>query len=120
MAAELVKLTEGAIAHLKTVAQDNNTNTIMFGIKGGGCAGFEYSWDLITKDDIEDQDVVTYEDSDLTLVLDGASIMYVVGSTIDYKKDIMGSMIVVDNPLATSSCGCGTSVALDPGMMAFD
>lgn len=119
MAAELVNLTENAITHLKRVAADNPGQTLLFGIQGGGCAGFEYSWKFVDPSEIEESDHVNYEDSDLTLVLDGASIMYLVGSTVDYKTDISGSMLVVNNPMAKSSCGCGTSISIDPGMMDF-
>jgi iron-sulfur cluster assembly accessory protein len=46
------------------------------------------------------------------LVLDSVSQMYLIGSTIDYKSDFISSQLTVINPMAKSSCGCGTSIAV--------
>ncbi|MBT7755448.1 MAG: iron-sulfur cluster assembly accessory protein, partial [Candidatus Magasanikbacteria bacterium] len=76
-----------------------------------GCAGFSYEWDVIKKDELKDEEIIELRDTDYVFAVDVIAIMYLIGSTIDYKTDIMGSMLTVVNPNSTSSCGCGESVA---------
>lgn len=110
----MINITENAKKHLISVLETQSKPIVLFGLKGGGCAGFEYSWDTYTEDEYEKQKTdhdTTYElDSSHKLILDGHSEMMLIGSTIDFKTDFTGAMIVVENPNAQSSCGCGTSV----------
>ena len=78
-------------------------------VKGGGCAGFKYQWGFAkTKDDVEKADyTVEWENGRFTV--DATSLLYVMGTTIDYKQEVFGSQFEVINPNATSSCGCGES-----------
>ena len=107
-----VDVTEAAQNHLTSILKSQGKEAVRFGVKGGGCAGFEYDWQLINKDEIEELDDIIIENENLTFVLDSVSIMYIMGSTVDYKQEIFGSMLTVDNPLAKSSCGCGTSISI--------
>ena len=102
----LINLTDSAKNHLKKLAQDNNKKYVRLEVKGGGCAGFRYDWsfDYI----IQDTDEYIIFDG-FTLLLDNASILYLTGMTIEYKKEIFGSFLELKNPNATSSCGCGES-----------
>ena len=71
-------------------------------MKGGGCAGFEYAWTFtdVTDDGVLIEDVV---------VVDKIAEMYIFGSEIDYVEQFAGSQLVINNPNATASCGCGES-----------
>ena len=71
-------------------------------MKGGGCAGFEYSWTFTDSTD----DGVLIED---TIVVDKIAEMYIYGSEIDYVEQFAGSQLVINNPNATAACGCGES-----------
>ena len=102
----LVNLTDSAKNHLKKLAQDNNKKYVRLEVKGGGCAGFRYDWSF--DDIIQDTDEYIIFDG-FTLLLDNASILYLTGMTIEYKKEIFGSFLELKNPNATSSCGCGES-----------
>ena len=75
--------------------------------QGGGCAGFKYDWSL--EDSLNDDDEVI-ELQNGKFLIDGMSIMYLIGSTVDYKKEVFGSYFQISNPKSTSSCGCGESV----------
>lgn len=81
-------------------------------LKGGGCAGFSYSWDLIAEDDINEQDEIINTERG-KLVVESNSIMFLIGTTIDYKTEVFGSHFDIINPNAVSSCGCGESVNID-------
>ena len=80
---------------------------ISLAVKGGGCAGFKYDWTL------EDSAEAGDEIIDLPngkFAIDSMSIMYLIGSTVDYKKEVFGSYFDIKNPASTSSCGCGESI----------
>ena len=82
----LVNLTDSAKNHLKKLAQDNNKKYVRLEVKGGGCAGFRYDWSF--DDIIQDTDEYIIFDG-FTLLLDNASILYLTGMTIEYKKEII-------------------------------
>jgi iron-sulfur cluster assembly accessory protein len=104
---QAVTLSDTAQAHFSNTA---NVKIVKFGVEGGGCAGFQYFWRLHDSRDAlySDDEVVDYDN--FTFAVDGASIMMLVGSTVDYLSDITGNRIEVNNPLASAGCGCGISV----------
>ena len=78
-----------------------------------------YQWGTYaTPEELLDDDEVFKTDTNCTFVIGGASIMFLFGTVIDYKKDIMGSMFEIKNPNAKSSCGCGVSVNFDMDKLA--
>jgi iron-sulfur cluster assembly accessory protein len=107
-------LTNAAKAQIDTICNENQVYAVSLNIKGGGCAGFEYEWGTLdSPDQLEDGDEVLKTDNNCTFVIGVHSIMFLVGTEIDYKKDIIGSQFVINNPNAHSSCGCGVSVNFD-------
>jgi|TARA_B100001094_G_scaffold243512_1_gene239633 iron-sulfur cluster assembly accessory protein len=103
----IVNLTETAKEHMATMLKEHDKPAIRLGLKGGGCAGFKYEWSL--EDEIKSDDEQIKVDGGL-FVVDPASVMYLLGTTIDYKKEVFGSYFDIKSPNATSSCGCGESV----------
>src|SRR4030095_10608709 len=75
-------------------------------VKGGGCGGMQYG---MTFDDNVREDDSVWDQPGLLLVVDGTSLFYVDGANIDYIDNLMGGGFHIDNPQATSSCGCGSS-----------
>ena len=107
----MISLTETAIHQLNDLCQSNNKWAVKLSVKGGGCAGFSYDWSFLdTAEDIEKDDEIIDIGSH-KFVVDGISLMFVLGTRLDYKKEIFGSSFVFENPNAKSSCGCGTSFA---------
>jgi len=105
----ICKLTPAANHQIGKLCQENDCYAIRLGVKGGGCAGFEYEWDTVQVDEIQENDELVSCDLG-NFVIDGHSVLFLVGSTIDYKKDIIGAMFDIQNPNAQSACGCGVSV----------
>lgn len=93
----MVIITESAKQYLKKVGQPN----VYLSVKGGGCSGFTYVWEMTEKEP-------TVEN----LVVDDMAEMFVIGCTIDYVEELGGSFLKVINPNATASCGCGESFAV--------
>lgn len=75
-------------------------------VTGGGCSGFQYGFDFA--DSVAEDDTVI-EFGSATLVVDPLSYQYLVGSTVDYEEGLAGARFRVQNPNATTTCGCGAS-----------
>ncbi|HVG89729.1 MAG TPA: iron-sulfur cluster insertion protein ErpA [Gaiellales bacterium] len=106
-----VQLTASAARRIAAVAQSEGRAEarLRVSVSGGGCSGFQYQFTL--DEGAEDGDVVVERDG-AALVVDGMSLMYVLGSELDFVDDLTGSYFKVKNPNASSSCGCGTSFAV--------
>ncbi|MGF1727727.1 iron-sulfur cluster insertion protein ErpA [Photobacterium nomapromontoriensis] len=78
-------------------------------ITGGGCSGFQYGFTFDEK--VNDGDT-TIENSGVTLVVDPMSLQYLIGGTVDYTEGLEGSRFFVNNPNATTTCGCGASFSV--------
>ena len=104
---DIVTLTPSAKEHMNKMLLDNNNTVVRLSMKGGGCAGMQYDWSL--SDEVEEKDEVIELDHG-NFCIDATSQMYLIGTTINYKKEIFGSFFDIENPATTSSCGCGESV----------
>jgi iron-sulfur cluster insertion protein len=78
-------------------------------VSGGGCSGFQYGFALDDRD--EDGDIAV-EREGAKVVIDGMSLLYLMGCEVDFVEDLTGSYFRVNNPNATASCGCGNSFAV--------
>ena len=79
-------------------------------IEGGGCSGFQYGF---TFDDFDhEEDAKLDFGNGVSVVLDHMSYPYILGSKIDYVENLMGSKFIVENPNASSTCGCGASFSI--------
>jgi iron-sulfur cluster assembly protein len=117
MMTQAVTLTEAARTHICRVLTDMDKPYLVFGLQGGGCAGFEYFWqpadeELYAQNGDPTRDEFIDLGQDKKLVVDHTGLVYLLGSEIDYKTDFVSSQLVVNNPMAKSSCGCGTSIAV--------
>jgi len=103
---QALNLTDFAVEKIQSLADGN---CLRVHVTGGGCSGFEYGFAY--DDAIEEDDTVITKNG-VTLVVDSLSIMYLMGSTVDYEVGLMGSRFLIDNPLATTTCGCGASFSI--------
>ena len=108
--AAIVTLTEKAAKEISTIIDqqelDRDSVCLRLGVKGGGCSGFSYVLDLTETQ--KDSDEV-FEQHGIKIICDPKSLLYLNGTTVDFKDEIMGRGFVFTNPNATSSCGCGSS-----------
>ncbi|MFG6176328.1 iron-sulfur cluster insertion protein ErpA [Halomonas sp. THAF12] len=75
-------------------------------VTGGGCSGFQYGFDFA--ETVADDDTLV-EFGEVALVVDPLSYQYLVGSTVDYEEGLAGARFLIQNPNATTTCGCGSS-----------
>jgi iron-sulfur cluster assembly accessory protein len=107
-------LTESAKNQIDSLCEENDCYAISLNLKGGGCAGFEYDWGLVRNHaDIEHGDEIIHTDGNGKLVIGSYSLMFLIGTELDYVKNIFGSQFEIRNPNAKNSCGCGISVNFD-------
>jgi len=106
-----VKLTETAASRLKELISAEGKDDLAFRISvaGGGCSGFSYKFDLA--DEQEPGDIAT-EQHGIKVLVDDMSLLYVLGSEVDFVEDLIGASFQVRNPNAQSSCGCGSSFSV--------
>lgn len=106
-----VTMTENAANRIRALIDGAGNPELRFrlSVNGGGCSGFSYSFDL--DDSLEDEDLV-FPFHGVEMVVDQVSLDFVKGSEIDFVEDLIGSAFRVNNPNATSSCGCGSSFSV--------
>jgi len=105
-----IRLSESAAKRINQImAKEAAGSKLRISVNGGGCSGFEYAFDIDTQ--VQDDDLVIERDGAAVLV-DEISAQYMEGSVIDFVDDLIGQSFQIKNPLATSSCGCGTSFSI--------
>ena len=106
-----IMLTEKAAEAIKKIVSEQglpaDETRLRVGVKGGGCSGFSYMLDLTEEPRGEMDEEL--DSQGLKILVDMKSLLYLGGTEIDYKDDVMASGFVFKNPNATSSCGCGSS-----------
>ena len=97
------------VAELRA-AEGNERLMLRIAVDGGGCNGFQYRFDF--DDAVNDADTV-FERDGVKVVVDDISLDFLGNAQVDFKQELIGSYFAVENPNATSNCGCGTSFSVD-------
>ena len=108
---EAITFTESAQQHFAEVVRSENALGVRLSLTGGGCAGFSYKWELVQSPSEIDMKEYARAYDGWMFWLDKTSEMYLIGSTVNKKVDIAGSVIDIQSPMASSSCGCGESIS---------
>lgn len=103
------KVTPRAFARLAQInAAQGAPKALRIAVEGGGCSGFQYD---IRLDDPAADDLVIEGDGQKVLI-DAVSLPFLSNAVIDFSEELIGARFVIENPNATSSCGCGTSFSI--------
>ncbi len=104
-------LTDNAAKKVSTlIAEEGNPELkLRVFVTGGGCSGFQYGFSF---DEAVNEDDTVITNNGAKLLVDPLSFQYLVGSQIDYTEGLEGSRFTVNNPLATTTCGCGMSFSI--------
>ena len=102
------KVTERAFARLAEINASGDVKPLRVAVAGGGCSGFQYE---IRLDQAESDDLVL-KGGGQSVVVDPVSLPYLAGAVIDFTDELIGARFTIENPNATSSCGCGTSFSI--------
>ncbi len=106
-----IKFTDAAATKvLSLITEEENPELkLRVYVTGGGCSGFQYGFTFDEK--VNDGDM-TIEKQGVTMVIDPMSLQYLVDGEVDYLESLEGSRFVVNNPNATTTCGCGSSFSI--------
>jgi iron-sulfur cluster insertion protein len=103
------RVTDRAFARLAEIAElTGDARALRVAVDGGGCSGFQYD---IKLDEAAADDLVLEKDG-LRVLVDQISLPFLANAVIDFSDELIGARFVVQNPNATSSCGCGTSFSI--------
>ncbi|MBI4597826.1 MAG: iron-sulfur cluster assembly accessory protein [Candidatus Omnitrophica bacterium] len=105
----MITLTAPAAQEVKRLIEKEQKPNLglRIGIKGGGCSGMTYV--LAIDEATPKQYDTVFEQDGVKIVIDAKSHLYLDGTTIDFKTNLMGGGFEFNNPLAKKTCGCGTS-----------
>ncbi len=106
-----IEFTESAAMKVKALIEEEENPSLKLRVfvTGGGCSGFQYGF---TFDEKVNEGDMTIEKQGVTLVVDPMSLQYLVGGEVDYTEGLEGSRFLVNNPNATTTCGCGSSFSI--------
>ena len=113
---KVISLTDAAAARIREImAQSSGGDALALGlrvgVKKGGCAGMEYTFE-IARETAKGDEVVTEKDA--TVIVDAKAVLFLLGTELDFKTDRFSSTFVFNNPNQVSACGCGESVEIKP------
>ncbi len=106
-----IQFTDAAASKVLALVTDEENPALKLRVyvTGGGCSGFQYGFTFDEK--VNDGDL-TIEKNGVCMVVDSMSLQYLVGGTVDYTEGLQGSRFTVQNPNATTTCGCGSSFSV--------
>jgi iron-sulfur cluster insertion protein len=107
----IISLTDNAAIKVKTLIDEEGKPDLKLRVfvTGGGCSGFQYGFSFESA--VSDEDTVV-ENKGATLLIDPLSYQYLVGARVDYIENLEGARFVVKNPMASTTCGCGSSFSI--------
>jgi len=102
------QVTPRAFERLAEIGAAAQGKALRVAVEGGGCSGFQYEIDL---DEPKDDDLIL-EGAGEKVLIDSVSLPFLTEAVIDFSEELIGARFVINNPNATSSCGCGTSFSM--------
>jgi iron-sulfur cluster insertion protein len=108
---DIVTFSQAAIDQVISILAEENNPQLMLRVfvTGGGCSGFQYGFTL---DDVQGEDDFVVNIGERVALIDSMSANYLQGATVDYTTSLAGAQFTVSNPVATTTCGCGSSFSV--------
>ena len=100
-----LEFTDSAKNQIEKITKSEEKKYFRITVQGGGCSGFKYNFSF--DDKIEKDDILFNK-----AVIDKQSLDIIAGSTVDFKKEMIGESFSINNPKASASCGCGLSFSV--------
>ena len=107
----IIEISDTASKRIKEIIASAKDDTVglRIAVKSGGCAGYSYDMDYINE--INPSDEIVEQDG-IKVFIDQAAIMFLLGSTMDFKQEKFKSGFTFTNPNETERCGCGESFSV--------
>ena len=100
-----LEFTNSAKNQIEKITKSEEKKYFRISVQGGGCSGFKYNFSF---DDKVEKDDILFNKA----VIDKQSLDIIAGSTVDFKKEMIGESFSISNPKASASCGCGLSFSV--------
>ena len=105
-----ITVSERAARRIGEILKGEPSGTMLrVSVEGGGCSGFQYKFDF---DRTRASDDLVLERNGAVVLIDPISQQYMTGAEIDFVDDLIGAAFKINNPVASASCGCGTSFSI--------
>ena len=111
---KILSITEQAADQVKAIlaqSEDKTANAVRVGVKNAGCAGMAYTMDYVSEPVAGDDHV---SEHGVEVYIDPKATLFLLGTVMDFKEDILKSEFTFENPNQKGACGCGESVMLEP------
>ena len=102
---KILEFTNSAKNQIEKITKSEEKKYFRISVQGGGCSGFKYNFSF---DDKIEKDDILFDKA----VIDKQSLDIIAGSTVDFKKEMIGESFSINNPKASASCGCGLSFSV--------
>ena len=110
---KIISLSDSAINQFKTILlQEKSNSFVRLLVDSGGCSGFSYKFSVDKEFDNENDLVLLEENNKNLFVTDKISLSYIKNSSLDWVESLTNAQFTISNPLAKSSCGCGSSFSI--------
>ena len=100
-----LEFTDSAKSQIEKITKSDEKKYFRIAVQGGGCSGFKYNFSF---DNNVEKDDILFDKA----VIDKQSLSIIAGSTVDFKKEMIGESFSIKNPKALASCGCGLSFSV--------
>ena len=100
-----LEFTNSAKNQIEKITKSEEKKYFRISVQGGGCSGFKYNFSF---DDKIEKDDILFDKA----IIDKQSLDIIAGSTVDFKKEMIGESFSINNPKASTSCGCGLSFSV--------
>ncbi len=110
-ASSSVQVADAVFARLREIvaADAGDDRFLRVSVLGGGCSGFQYKFELAGAPEADD---LVFDGGDVGVLVDSVSAPFLENAVIDYKQELIGARFAVENPNASSTCGCGVSFSV--------
>ena len=105
----IISVTQNAMKQFNNILNETKYNYFTLGLKSGGCSGFEYNLKPVKNTDKALKNVEIFKKDNIEIHICNKSVMYLLGTEIDWEENIISKKFIFKNPLAEIKCGCGTS-----------
>lgn len=108
----MITITDKAKTKLDSLKNESNfdiTYFVRIGVEGGGCSGISYKLDFDNKLNSDDKQ---FEDNGIVIVINKKSLLYLIGTELDFSDGLNGKGFIYNNPNSTRNCGCGQSFSV--------
>jgi len=108
---EPIRITSNAVVKVQNLIEEEGNEDLKFRVfvTGGGCSGFQYGFAF---DEAMADDDALIERDGIKVIVDAMSYPYLVGAELDYEEGLQGAKFKIENPNASSTCGCGSSFSI--------